>query len=357
MDSSLWLLGIVITMTCGQSIQAQVKESTTTESRDFSYATSRRAIVTRTEQDGRTIETSTIQEPSSTSGYTTLSGWATLIETEQQATKVNPNTTTVVKRRYARDVNGNRRLLGVTVEQQNTTADGRETVVRTASNTDVNDRLQVVEREVRETVPSSDDTRQTTISVTRYGADDYPFEQRSRRIEQRRGNVTEQQTTVSEPDGNGNFVPIFRTESTTTKTAWGQKKDERVYRDTGLGKMTVVRRDVSSESKDAQGTHSVTQTYSALSSEPAGSPVLIQQVSTSQQRAPDGSSQSKQQIESIDFGKPASGLQLANSITETVQPTSDGETKHQIVRSADGNGGFPIVRSTNTRVTINRSVH
>jgi hypothetical protein len=350
-------MGIVITMPCVQSIQAQVKETTTTESRDFSYGTGTRVIVTRTEQRSRTTETSNVQEPSNMSGYATLSGWATLVETEQQATVTSPNATTVVNRQYARDVNGNRRLVGVTDEQRNITADGRGTVVRTTSRADVNDRLQVVEREVQETVPTSNETRETTSTVTRYSADGTPFQQRSRQIEQRRGDVTERQATLSAPDGNGNFVPIYRTESTTTKTASGQKKDERAYRDNGQGKMTVVQREVGSESKDAEGTHSITQTYSAMSSEPAGSLVLIQQVSTSRQWSPDGSSQSKQQIERIDFGNPTSGLQLATSITETSQPTSDGETKHQIVRSADGNGLFPIVRRTDTHVTINWPVH
>ncbi len=352
MVSSLWLLSIVVT--CALCMQAQVRQVTTTESRDFTYAGSppTRVVVTQSKQDGRTVETRVVQEPSSTSGYATLSGWDTLIETEEETTRPDPNTTTVVQRRYSRDVNGNRRLVGVTQEQRTTAGSGRETVVRTTSRADTNERLQVIEREVQQTLPTSDDTRQTSSTITRYGADGSPFVQRSQQSEQRKGDVVEQQTTIFAPDGNGNFVPVSRTESTTTKTASGQKKDERIYRDTGLGKMTVVQREVGSESKDALGAHSVTQKYSAFSSDPGGDPVLIEQASTSRQTASDGSSQSKQQIERIDFGNPTLGLQLATSITETSQPTRNGETKHQIVRRADGNGALPVVRTTDTHVTV-----
>ncbi len=350
--SSLWLLGIGMILSLSLSIQAQVRQITTTESRDFTYGSQTRMIATQSKQDGRTVETRVVQEPSSTSGYASLSGWDTLMVTEEETTRSNPNTTTVVQRQYSRDVNGNRRLVGVTEEQRTTAGGGRETVVRTTSRADTNEGLQVVEREVQQTQATGDDTWQTSSTVTRYGADGTPFVQRSQQSEQRKGDVVEQQTTVFAPDGNGNFVPVSRTESTTTKTASGQQKDERIYRDSGLGKMTVVQREVSSESKDALGAHGVTQTYSALSSEPGGNPVLIQQVSTSRQSASDGSSQSKQQIERIDFGNPSLGLQLATSITETSQPTRNGETKHQIVRSADGNGGFPVVRSTDTHVTV-----
>jgi hypothetical protein len=344
MTSSFRLLGIVMIMTCSLSTQAQVNEINTTDLHDLTGAMSPvRVIVARTQQDGRRIETRTIETPSINGGY------ATLIETEQQTIQLSPNAATVVKRQYSRDVNGNRQLLEVTEEQRSTAAGGRETVVRTTSSTDVNGRLQVVQRDVRETAPTSEDTRQTTTTVSRLTANGFQPVQRSQQIEQRKGDVAEQQTTVLAPDGNGNFVPISRTESTTTKTASGQTKDERSYGDTGLSHMIVVQRDVSSESKDAEGTHSTTQTYSAFVSGASPDPgglVLVQQVTTSRQPAPDGSSQSKQQIQAISLGNPASGLQLATSITEVSQPASNGQTKRQIVRSSDGNGAFPVVRVT-----------
>jgi len=349
MTSSFWLLGIVIVMSYPLSIQAQVKEITTTDSRDLTGVTSpRRVVVTRTGQDGRMIETRAIEEPSINGGY------ATLIETEQLTIQLNPNATTLVKRQYSRDGNGNRRLLEVTEEQRSTAAGGGETVVRTTSRADVNNRLQVVQHEVQETVPTSDDTRQTTSTVSRQTANGFQPVQRSQQIEQRKGDVAKQQTTVLVLDGNGNFVPISRTESTTTKTASGQTKDERTYRDTGLGNMTVVQRDVATEFKDAQGTHGITQTYSAFvpgASPDPGSLVLVQQVSTSRQTAPDGSSQSEQQIQAISLGNPASGLRLATLIAEVSQPASNGRMQRQIVRSSDGNGAFPVVRVTDSHQT------
>jgi len=260
---------------------------------------------------------------------------------------------------YSRDRNGNRRLLDVTEEQRSTSADGRETVVRTTSTADVNEsqyirpHLQVVQREVQETVPTSDDTRRITNVVYRQTTNGLQPVQRSQQIEQRKYDVAEQQTTVLVPDGSGNFVPIFRTESTTTNTASGQTKDERTYGDIlGQGNMTVVERVVTSESNNAQETHSTTQTYSAIlpgaSLEP-GSLALVQQVSASRQTAPDGSSQSKQQIQVIDFGNPASGLQLVTSITEISQPAANGQTRRHIVRSSNGRT-VQVTDSQETRV-------
>jgi hypothetical protein len=352
-SSLFWLLGIVVIVTYSLSTQAQVKEIITTDSRDLSGATSpNRVVVTRTEQDGRTIETRTVEEPSIDGGY------ATSIETEQKTIQLSPNTTSVVLQ-YSRDRNGNRRLLEVTEEQRSTSADGRETVVRTTSTADVNEsqyirpHLQVVQREVQETVPTGDDTRRITNVVYRQTTNGFQPVQRSQQVEQRKDDVAEQQTTVLVPDGSGNFVPIFRTESTTTNTASGQTKDERTYGDIlGQGNMTVVERVVTSESKDPQETHSTTQTYSAIlpgaSLEP-GSLALVQQVSTSGQIAPDGSSQSKQQIQVIDFGNPASGLKLATSITEVSQPAANGQTRRHIVRSSNGRT-VQVTDSQETRI-------
>jgi hypothetical protein len=350
-SSLFWLLGIVVIVTYSLSTQAQVKEIVTTDSRDLTGATSpNRVVVRRTEQDGRMIETRTVEEPSIDGGY------ATSIETEQQTIQLSPDTTSVVLQ-YSRDRNGNRRLLDVTEEQRSTSADGRETVVRTTSTADVNEsqyiraHLQVVQREVQETVPTGDDTRRITNVVYRQTTNGFQPVQRSQQVEQRKDDVAEQQTTVLVPDGSGNFVPIFRTESTTTNTASGQTKDERTYGDIlGQGNMTVVERVISSQSKDAQETHSTTQSaiLPGASLEP-GSLALVQQVSTSRQTAADGSSQSKQQIQVVDFGNPASGLQLATSITEISQPAANGQTRRHIVRSSNGRT-VQVTDSQETRI-------
>lgn len=349
MTTSFWLLGILIFMTYSLPIQAQVNEITTTDSLDLTGTMNpTRTTATRTEQDGRTIETRRVESPSMNGGY------APLVETEQQTIQLSPNATTVVTRQYSRDINGNRWLQGITEEQRSTVPGGGERVVRTTSSADVNGSLQVTEREVQESVTTGENTRQTTSTVSRQTANGFRPVQRSQQMEQREGNVTEQQTAVLVRDDNGNFVLVGRTESTITRTASGQTKEERTYADTGLGKMALVQRDVTSESQDAQGTHVTMQTYSifvpGVSPDP-GRLVLVQQVSTSQQTAPDGSLQSKQQIQAISLSSPASGLQLATSITEVSQPAPNGQTKRQIVRSSDRNGAFPVVRVTDSRET------
>ena len=259
--SSFWLLLVVFTvMTYSLSLQAQIKETVVTDSRDLTGAASpRRVIVTRTEQDGRTIETRVIEGPSINGGYALLS------ETEQQTIQLNPNAITVVTRQYSRDANGNRQLLGVTEEQRSTAATGQETILRTTSSADLNGRLQVDQRELQETVPTSDGTWQTTSTISRQTANGFQPVLRSQQVEQRKGDVAERRTTVLVPDGNGNFVLLSRTESTTMKTASGQAKDERIYGENGhFGRMTLLQRDVTTESTNPRESHSTTQTYSVF---------------------------------------------------------------------------------------------
>lgn len=119
--------------------------------------------------------------------------------------------------------------------------------------------------------------------------------------------------------------------------------------------MTMIQRNITTESQDAQGTHSAEQTYSAFvpgAAPDPGSLTLVRQVNSSQQTAPDGSSQSERQIQTIDVGNPASGLEPAVSVTGVSQPQGNGQTKSQaVVRSSDGNGGFRDVLVTDSHET------
>jgi hypothetical protein len=341
------LLVVVMIVIYSLSVRAQIKEAVVTDSRDLTGTTSpRRVIVTRTEEDGRTIETSVIEGPSINGGY------APLGETEQQTIRLNPNAMTVVTRQYSRDADGNRQLLGVTEEQRSTAATGQETILRTTSSVDLNGHLQVDQRELRETVPTGEDTWQTTSTISQQTANGFQPVLRSRQIEQREGDVAGRCTTVLVPDGNGNFVPLSRTESTTTNTASGQAKDERIYGENGLfGHMTLLQRDVTTESTTPRESHSTAQTYSVFVPGAFSQPeslVLIQQVSSSLQSAPDGSSETKQQLQTISSGNPSSGLQLVTSASGNSQ-ISNGQTMRQIVvRSSDGNGTFRVKWITNS---------
>ena len=300
--SSFWLLLVVVmVVTYSLPLQAQIKETVVTDSRDLTGAASpRRVIVTRTEQDGRTIETNVIEGPSINGGYAPLS------ETEQQTIQLNPNAVTVVTCQYSRDADGNRQLLGVTEEQRSTAATGQETILRTTSSADLNGRLQVVQREEQETVPTSVGTWQTTSTISRQTANGFQPVLRSQQIKRRKGDVAERRTTVLVPDGNGTFVLLSRTESTTMKTASGQTKDERMYQENGLfSRMDLVQRDITNESRDARGSHSTTQSYSVFvpgASPAPGSLVLVQQLSSSRQIAPDGSSQAIAALAGDPFG-------------------------------------------------------
>lgn len=196
-------LAILVLVSYPVAVRAQSSETTTINSTDPTGAINpTRVIVTRREQDGRTVETRRVEGPSINGGY------ALLVETEQQTIQTDPNTVTVVTRQYSPDSNGNPQLGQVTEEQRSTAAGGRENVERTTSNADLDGNLHVIQREVQETVPTGADTTQTTNTTFQQIGDGLQPVQRLQQTERRKGDVAEQQTTVLLPDGNGNFVPL-----------------------------------------------------------------------------------------------------------------------------------------------------
>jgi hypothetical protein len=324
--------------------------------------------VTRTQSDGHSIETRT--ETPLAGGYET---WT---ESERETDQANPNAATVIQRQYVRDIAGKRVLLAVVEEQRTTAANGRETVVRTTSSADViqsqyiSPRLQVVQREVQETVTTGDNSHETTNVVFRQTGDGFQPVERSQTVARREGNVTEERTTMLRPDGSGNFVPIGRTESTTTKTESGHTKEERTFQDLGSGKMSVIQRDVTTESTAGHEIHGSTLTYSAFVPGKYLAPgivELVQQVRSSRRRSPDGSAESRVEITRPDHLNPAKGMQLATSVRSISRRLPDASSEPEIFADtapsiqvtpiSDANAASQLPTSTIISVSQAPSLH
>ena len=326
-------------------IQAQVKEIATIESRDLTGVTTpSRVVVAQTQSHGHSTETRT-ESP-------LAGGFETWTETERETDQANPNATTVIQRQYVRNIAGKRVLLAVVEEQRTTAADGRETVVRTTSSADVIQsqyiipRLQVVQREVEEIATISDDSHQTTSVVFRQTGNGLQPVESSQSVTLREGTVSEERTTILRPDGGGNFMPIGRTESTTTKTESGYTKEERIFHDLGSGKMSVIQRDVTTESTAGHEIHRSTLTYSAFVPGKYLAPgivELVQQVRSSRRRSPDGSAESRVDITRPDHLDPAKGMQLATSVRSILRPLPDGTSEPEtFTHTAPSNQVRPI---------------
>ncbi len=317
-------------------MQAQVTETITTDLRlpYFYEATNPwRVVETRTEQGGRTIET---RMEGSIGGVPGI--WT---ETEQESFQPNPNSTTVVQRQYFRNADRKRVLIAVVEEQRSTAADGRETVVRTTSRADANEsqyirpQLQVVQRAEQEAADTGDGTRHITSVVFEQRASGLVPVQRSETLLQPKGDVTEQQVTVLVPDLADRFVAVARSESTTTKTASGQTEEERSYGDTGLGQMDITQRDVTTESTDNNVTDTTVETYSAFVPGRYLSPgalELVQEVNSSRETAPDGSSHLEEEVQAIDLVDPDLALLPVTSVVSVSHPAP-----REVGRSQDGN--------------------
>ncbi len=344
---SLWIGCAVLLFFSCSIAHAQRTETTIRESHDPAGTIGpARVTVVHSEREGGSFETSSLEIPSINGGF---EKW---VETEQEVSYPAPGITKTLTRRFGLDGNGRRSLVGVTEEQRSVAPGGRETLVRTESSTDLNGRLQLVEREVEETTWEGENARRTTSELFQQTPNGVQKVRRSEASEHRKGDVTRREVTVLAPDGEGRFVPVSRKESTTTETAAGQVKDERSFGDLGAGPLRFIQREVSRESRDGAGSRTVVETQSAFSSgvvlEP-GRLIPVQTVSTSSQTAADGRSSLERQV--VSLSKTGYGSVVTLSVKGT-PGSGNSQGTRQTLRVADGNGGFAVVQVTGSQNTI-----
>ena len=344
---SLWIGCAVLLFFSCSIAHAQRMETTVHESYDPAGTIGpARVTVVHSEREGGSFETSSLEIPSINGGF---EKW---VETEQEVSHPAPGITKTLTRHFGHDGNGRRFLVGVTEEQRSVAPGGRETLVRTESSTDLNGRLQLVEREVQETTWEAENARRTTRELFQHTPNGLQKVRRSEESERRNGDVTSQQVTVLAPDGEGRFVPVSRKESTTTETAADQVKDERSFGDLGDGPLRLVQREVSRESRDTEGSRTVVETQSAFSSGIALEPgrlIPVQTLSTSSQTAADGRSSLERQV--VSLSKTGYGSVVTLSVKGSAGSGNSGSSR-QTLRVADGNGGFAVVQVTDYQNTI-----
>jgi hypothetical protein len=287
-----------------------------------------RTSSSHTESNGRTADGQSLQQLGPNGAYETF------LDVERESVKVDASTTRVIERRYGHDVNGGRSLVQVSEEEIKQSPGGGENVVRTVSTPDMNGGMQVARREIEQTRPVAADARETTTTVL--NPDINGGFTPSMRLQQRekldaKGNVVEFRRSTSTPQADGRWQVNEVREGSVRDQSGGQKtKEERLLRPDSEGKLAVVGRTVSTESKSASGEkRQSVEKFSANVPGTAPDPNTLhleQRTTTVQKSTADGGTQTVQHVEERNSGVPGDSLGVTQKRIDIVRPGSNGDS-------------------------------
>jgi hypothetical protein len=339
----------------GSSSATPAKQSgTVTEWSDPSRRTpSTRTVEKRTQTDGKEVTTR-----SSGSSLGGGGGYRPGSDTEEVTQRVDSNTVRVVRRQYATDANGRRAVLAITEEQTKTLPGGKENLVRTISQPDLNNGFQVVRRDVEETTTTGPGTTETRTTVLTPGAAPglAPHEQIVR-IERKQGGSQKVQTTHSLPNGNGGWQvskiedKVVQADGKSARTA-----HDRVYQRDAQQNLSLSREVVTKTWTDGSGQeHETTESYSnyspGLGVSGSGRLNLDQRLRIVRRTSADGTRQTDQQTEERDPNAPGGDLRVAQKSSESSTTNREGTTTQGSVQSVDANGNTRTILLFTTRPT------
>jgi hypothetical protein len=280
--------------------------------------------------------------------------YAPYLDLQKETLKVDANTVRTVERAFGRDSEGRKTLVQVTEEEKRTLPGGEVKVVRTTSNPDANGGLQVVQREVQDTVqinPNVQETKSTVFTASTNGGLAASMQTTERDTKTGDHTVEFRKSTLL-PDLNGGWQTGEVREGTIKSDGTDRTREERVIRPGADGTLAVVERTVSKESENAAGEKRGTvETYSNnLPGTPVdGSLRLNLRVTTVHRKGEDGTQSTTKQVEQRNPAQPSDSLQVTREAIDIVRPGLDGTTRQtQTLRSLDSNGSLGVV-SVDTR--------
>ncbi len=269
---------------------------------------------------------------------------------------MDDKTVRTVKRSFYRDANGNRQLLQVTEEQHISLETGGERVIRTISKLDAIGQLQLAGREVQESTPGADGTRQASSTVWMVKGEDLVPVERRQETERRVGDRDEMRRTVLVPDANGVFQKMVDTATVSREAAGTQTIEETTVADDGFGRMTTVGRTVTKITSDAQGQTRTSETFSLSrpGMAPDGALHRVQQVTTTKRTSPDGIIEVRHDTNRIVAGDSTDTLSPASTTIEMSQPAGPGKIHEVTILGPDTTGALPRIWVMGGRQTSSR---
>ena len=317
-----------------------------------------RTIESQTQKGDRTLEERSVQ----VRGFDGHCENYQHIETETlqlDATTVRATTST-----FNRDGNGKKTLVQVTEEERHTGAGGDSHAVRTTSVSDLNGRLQPVQRENVETTRIGTDVEETKItvmlpSVNGGFAPVLKTDELLRRVAN--GTVESQKITLLS-DGAGKWEISEIRQGTTRQEARNRSTEERVFRRDSEGKLSPASRVVSKESESTSSgeKRNLVETYSVdvPGATRDGSLHLVERATAIQRTGATGDQTTSQEEEHIFRGDSEGKLSEVSRVVSKEWESTSGEKRNLVeTYSADvpgitRNGSLHMVeRATTTERT------
>lgn len=277
-------------------------------------------------------------------------------DTENETVQVDANTTRSTQRSYSRDANGNRTLVQVTEERTRKASDGSQETTRITSNPDLNGRLQIVQKEVRQVKAISPSVQESTSTVMLRDANGNVSP--SMRVQQRETRTGQHSLEFRKstllPDVNGNWQTAEVREGTTKDTPQGSTTEERVLQPGSDGKLALVGKTVTHDSKGPNDTRSTTETYSnsvpGMTSDDGLH--LVEKATTVRSNDASGQQRTVQSVQRPSAGNPADGLQTTQRVIDIVRPGGSSTQEQVTTLSRDANGNMNVVQvDTGRQVT------
>ena len=273
---------------------------------------------------------------------------------ETETLQVDATTVRTITRAFGRDVNGRKALVQVTEEEKHTLPEGASTVVRITSNSDLNGKLQPVQRKTVETKRIGMDAEETktTVMLPNINGGLAPV-LKTDELRKRSANDTVESTkTTLLADGAGNWQVSEIRQRTIRQDNDTRSTEERIFRRDAEGKLSelshVVSKDTENSSTEKRET---VETYSVdVPGVPRdGNLHLVERATTAQRTSATGDQITQRQVELPNPGDPDSGLRVSVLINDTVRSVPSGEQAVQSISVRDVNGRVGVVSVDTTK--------
>ncbi len=262
--------------------------------------------------------------------------------TQTEITRPDPNTMRIVRRTYNRDVNGRDEVVELVTEDVRATPNNGFSATRSVTRRDANGRMLQVERVSQETAAAGADTYRTQATVAR-GSGQLTQTEQVVQIEKKKADGTvEIDKTAYRANSSGSMAAAERHVSSSRQTAQQTSAQEDVYRQDVNGSMTLLRHEVSRETKDPQG-NARGEIETHLADSTGRLRLNARAVIVSASYA-DGSQQVTQTTSQVNPAAPSSGLQVSEKVVRTTRPAGADTTETEIqVQKPDVNGALQTI--------------
>jgi len=319
----------------------------TTESRSGDINPTR-TVESHTQSGNRTLDKQSLQRRGPDGQFEPYQ------DVEKETVQLDATSVRTITRTFGRDANGAKTLVQVTEEEKYTLPGGDSNVVRTISNPDGTGKLQLIQRETKETKRTSADVEETktTMMLPSANGDLAPAMKVQERRQRRANDTVESQQTTLLPDGAGNWQVSEIRQATSRQEGKGGSTEERISRRDAEGKLGEVSRSASNETESASGERRDTfETFSVNvpGSVSDGSLHLVERATIVQRTSSTGQQSTEQQVEQPSPGDPGSSLRVTILTTDTVRAGPSGAQATRTVHERDVNGDLGVVLVDTTK--------